>query len=145
MRIASVSRRPPFVPIHPGADEPADSGRAQRSPASLLRSTLRRQIESPRLGTNAAARLAPWKEMAVLSHIWRFIVAGYNETAVKIVLGSSQGTLDWLAELRARGDLHLKGRSFARRRHHPDAAAVHLDDLLGDGEAEARAALGLGK
>src|SRR5262245_41028528 len=90
-------------------------------------------------------RLAPWNETAVLSHIWRFIIAGYNETAVKIVLGSSQGTLDWLAELGARGDLHLKGRSFARCRHHPDAAAVHLHDLLGDGEAEARAALGLGE
>src|SRR5215831_14072655 len=87
---------------------------------------------------------APWNEMAVLSHIWRFIVAGYDETAVKIVLGSSQGTLDWLAELGARGDLHLKRRSFARRRLHPDATAVHLDDLLGDGETKARAALGLG-
>src|SRR5262249_32261372 len=50
-----------------------------------------------------------------------------------------------LAELGARGQLQLKRRSFARRRLHPDAAAVHLDDLLGDGEAEARAALGLGK
>src|SRR5262249_26147061 len=76
--------------------------------------------------------------------IWRVIVAGYNETAVKIVLGSSQGTLDWLAGLGARGDLHLKGRSFARWRNHPDAAAVHLNNLLGNGEAKARAALGLG-
>ena len=50
-----------------------------------------------------------------------------------------------LAKFGARGELHLKCRSFARRRHHPDAAAVHLDDLLGDGEPEARAALGLGK
>ena len=33
MRIASVSPDP-FVPIHPAADEPADSGRAQRWPAS---------------------------------------------------------------------------------------------------------------
>src|SRR5262245_49180504 len=90
-------------------------------------------------------RLAPWNETAVLSQIWRFIVAGYNKTAVKIVLGSSQGTLDGLSEFGARGELHLKRRSFARRRHHPDAAAVHLHDLLGDGEAEARAALGLGK
>src|SRR5262245_5818216 len=90
-------------------------------------------------------RLAPWNETAVLSQIWRFIVAGYNKTAVKIVLGSSQGTLDWLAELGACGQLHLKRRSFAGRGHHPDAATVHLDDLLGDGEAEARAALGLGK
>src|SRR5262245_25550700 len=90
-------------------------------------------------------RLAPWNETAVLRQIWRFIVAGYNKTAVKIALGSSQGTLDLLAELGARGDLHLKRRSFARCRHHPDAAAVHLHDLLGDGEAQPRAALSLGK
>ena len=50
-----------------------------------------------------------------------------------------------LAKFGARGELHLKCRSFARRRHHQHAAAVHLDDLLGDGEPEARAALGLGK
>src|SRR5262249_27312327 len=49
------------------------------------------------------------------------------------------------AELGARGKLHLKRRTFARRRDHPDTAAMHLDDLLGDGEAEPRAALGLGK
>src|SRR5262249_31141967 len=54
-------------------------------------------------------------------------------------------TLDGLSEFGARGELHLKRRSFARRRHHPDPPAVHLDDLLGDGEPEARAALGLGK
>src|SRR5262249_20661576 len=48
-------------------------------------------------------------------------------------------------ELSARGELHLKRRAFARRRHHPDAATVHLDDLFGDGETKARAALGLGK
>src|SRR5262245_20103371 len=41
--------------------------------------------------------------------------------------------------------LHLKRRAFARRRHHPDPASMHLHDLLGDGEPEARAALGLGK
>src|SRR5262245_9384766 len=56
-----------------------------------------------------------------------------------------QAALDGPSEFGARGELHLKRRSFARRRHHPDAPAVHLDDLLGDGEAEARAALGLGK
>src|SRR5262249_43195160 len=50
-----------------------------------------------------------------------------------------------LAELGARGQFHLKRRSFAWRRLHPDAPAVHLHDLLGDGEPEARAALGLGK
>src|SRR5262245_59566926 len=49
-----------------------------------------------------------------------------------------------LAEFSARGKLHLKRRSFAWRRHHPDAAAMHLDNLLGDGEAESRAAFGLG-
>src|SRR5215468_11272535 len=102
-------------------------------------------ISHPYSGRMRPLRLAPWNETAVLSQIWRFIVAGYNKTAVKIVLGSSQGTLDGLSEFSPRGELHLKRRSFARRRHHPDAAAVHLDDLLGDGEAEARAALGLGK
>ena len=40
--------------------------------------------------------------------------------------------------------LHLEGRALARRRLHPDAAAVHLHDLLGDGKPEAGAALGLG-
>src|SRR5262245_50366682 len=56
-----------------------------------------------------------------------------------------QATLDGLVEFGACGELHLKRRSFARRRHHPDAPAMHLDDLLGDGQPEARAALGLGK
>jgi hypothetical protein len=110
MRIASVSRRP--ICAH---SEPADSGRAQLWPTSLLISTLGRQIESPRLGTNAAASWAPWNETSVLSQIWRFIVAGYNKTALKIVLGSSQGTLDWLAELGARREFHLKRGSFAWR------------------------------
>src|SRR5262249_23219173 len=50
-----------------------------------------------------------------------------------------------LPELGTRGEFHLKRRSFARRRHYPDPAAMHLDDLFGDGEAEPRAALGLGK
>src|SRR5262249_19533086 len=50
-----------------------------------------------------------------------------------------------LPEFGARGEFHLKRRSFARCRLHPNAAAVHLDDLLGDGEAQARAALGLGQ
>src|SRR5690242_18374424 len=50
-----------------------------------------------------------------------------------------------LPKFGARGELHLERRSFARRRHHPDAPAVHLDDLFGDGEPEPRAALGLGK
>src|SRR5215471_3209514 len=50
-----------------------------------------------------------------------------------------------LVKLGARGELHLKRRSFAQRRHHPDPAPMHLDDLLSDGEAEACAALGLRK
>src|SRR5262249_53545945 len=50
-----------------------------------------------------------------------------------------------LSELGARGELHLKRRSLTWRRHYPDPAPVHLDDLLGDGEPEARAALGLSK
>src|SRR5215467_2065464 len=50
-----------------------------------------------------------------------------------------------LVRLGARGQLHLKRRSFARRRLHPDAAAMHLHDLLGDGEAKAGTALGFGK
>src|SRR5215510_13072843 len=50
-----------------------------------------------------------------------------------------------LTELSAGRQLHLEGRALAERRLHPNAAAMHLHDLLGDGEAEARAALGLGK
>jgi len=42
--------------------------------------------------------------------------------------------MDRLSELGARGERHVKRRAFARRRHHPDAAAMHLHDLLGDGE-----------
>src|SRR5215470_9356172 len=57
----------------------------------------------------------------------------------------TQAPLDWLSECGAHGELHLKRRAFARRRHHPDPAPVHLHDLLGDGEAETGAALGLGK
>src|SRR5262249_53194494 len=41
--------------------------------------------------------------------------------------------------------LHLEGRALAERRLHPDAAAVHLDNLLGDSKTEARAALRLRK
>jgi hypothetical protein len=35
----------------------------------------------------------------------------------------------------------MKGRPFADRRLDPDPAAVHLDDLFGDGESEAGATL----
>src|SRR5215475_13111399 len=55
----------------------------------------------------------------------------------------TQAPLDGLLEFGAHGELHLKRRSFARRRHHPEPAPVHLHDLLGDGEPEARAAFGL--
>src|SRR5262245_41171118 len=50
-----------------------------------------------------------------------------------------------LSEFGARGNLHLARRALAYRRLHPDPAPVHLHDLLGDGEPQARAALGLGK
>src|SRR5215475_6718263 len=50
-----------------------------------------------------------------------------------------------LPKFGTRWELHLKRRPFARRRLHPDAAPMHLHDLLGDSEAEARAAFGLGK
>src|SRR5262249_29408987 len=49
-----------------------------------------------------------------------------------------------LPEFGTNGELHLKRRAFAQRRLHPDAPTVHLDDLLGDSEAKARATLGLG-
>src|SRR5262249_10063115 len=49
-----------------------------------------------------------------------------------------------LLKLSAGRQLHLEGRALAERRLHPNAAAVHFDDLLGDGEAKAGAALGLG-
>ena len=51
---------------------------------------------------------------------------------------------DALFRCSARGKLHLKSCTFAGGRLDPDAALVHLHDLLGDGEAQARAALGLG-
>src|SRR5262245_56626595 len=47
--------------------------------------------------------------------------------------------------LGARRKLQFKGCIFAERRLNPNAPTVHLDDLLGDGEPEAGAALGLGK
>src|SRR5262245_25480908 len=56
-----------------------------------------------------------------------------------------RAALSGLAELGPRGEFHLKRRAFAWRRHHPDPASMHLHDLLGDGEAEARPDLGLGK
>src|SRR5215831_8232739 len=51
----------------------------------------------------------------------------------------------WPPEFGARGQLHLEGRAPTQGRLHPDAPAVHLDNLLGNGEPEARAAFGLGK
>jgi hypothetical protein len=49
-----------------------------------------------------------------------------------------------LLKLGARGEFHLEGRALANCRLNPDAAAVHLDDLLGNGETKPGAALGLG-
>jgi hypothetical protein len=49
-----------------------------------------------------------------------------------------------LPQFGARGNLHLERRALAQCRLHPDAAAVHLDDLLGDGQPQTCAALGLG-
>jgi hypothetical protein len=44
----------------------------------------------------------------------------------------------------ARGNLHLEGRTLAQGRLDPNATAVHLHNLLGDGEPQTGAALGLG-
>src|SRR6516162_3323759 len=49
-----------------------------------------------------------------------------------------------LPKLGSRGQLHLEGRALAERRLYPDATAVHLNDLLGDGQTKAGTALGLG-
>src|SRR4030095_10492293 len=40
--------------------------------------------------------------------------------------------------------LHLKSCALAQRRFNPDTAAMHLDDLLGDGKTKAGSAFGLG-
>src|SRR5262249_27357562 len=40
---------------------------------------------------------------------------------------------------------HLERRTLPYGRFDPDATTMHLDDLLGDGEAQTGAALGLGK
>ena len=44
----------------------------------------------------------------------------------------------------ARGNLHLERRALAYRGLDPDTTTMHLHDLLGDGEAQTGAALGLG-
>src|SRR5262249_47462766 len=44
----------------------------------------------------------------------------------------------------ARGNLHLEGRTLPQPRLDPNATAVHLHNLLGDGEPETGATLGLG-
>src|SRR5215813_4162705 len=46
--------------------------------------------------------------------------------------------------IRRAWELHLKGRALPKRRFHPNAAAMHFNDLLGNGEAEAGPTLGLG-
>src|SRR5262245_43068714 len=48
-----------------------------------------------------------------------------------------------LLEFGTCGELHLEGRALSERRFDPNTAAVHLDDLLGDGEPKASPALGL--
>src|SRR5215813_6599243 len=42
----------------------------------------------------------------------------------------------------ARGNLHLEGRTLAQRRLDPNATAVHLHNLLGNGKTKTGAALG---
>src|SRR5262249_14718019 len=49
-----------------------------------------------------------------------------------------------LLKLGASGELHLEGRALTQGRFDPDAATVHLNDLLGNCETETSAALGLG-
>src|SRR5262249_60696425 len=49
---------------------------------------------------------------------------------------------DAFAHTMALRQLHLKRRTFAERRLDPNAAAVHLHNLLGNGEPQPRAALG---
>ena len=44
----------------------------------------------------------------------------------------------------ARGNLHLEGRTLPQPRLDPNATAVHLHNLFGDGEPETGATLGLG-
>jgi len=53
--------------------------------------------------------------------------------------------MDGSPEFGASRELHLEDRTLPKRRFDPNAAAVHLDDLLGNRESEAGAALGLGK
>ena len=54
------------------------------------------------------------------------------------------GHVDALLACGADRQLHLERRAFAHRRFHPDATAMHLYDLLGDGKAEPGPAFGLG-
>ena len=50
----------------------------------------------------------------------------------------------WAPELGTRWQLHLKGRALTQERLNPDAATMHIDDLLGNREPMAGVALGLG-
>src|SRR5262249_8996480 len=50
-----------------------------------------------------------------------------------------------LPKFGARGNLHLERRALANRRFDPNAPAVHLDDLLRNGEAKAGTTLGFGE
>ena len=51
--------------------------------------------------------------------------------------------MPWPAVFGEDRQLHLKRRTFAEHRLDPDAAAVHLHNLLGNGEPQPGAALGL--
>ena len=58
---------------------------------------------------------------------------------------SDLGCRAWLRGGGTHGKLHLECGAFAQGRLDPDTPAVHLHDLLGDGEPEASATLCLGK
>src|SRR5262249_27682786 len=53
-------------------------------------------------------------------------------------------SLNWLSGGGSNRQFHMESRALAQHGLHPDAAAVHLDDLLGNGEAKASTALSLG-
>src|SRR5262249_10293392 len=71
-------------------------------------------------------------------------VAGLSEGVCREVVAA--GVVSFvLARFGTRGQLHLESRALTELRLDPDAAAVHLHDLLGDGKSQTGAALGLSK
>jgi CheY-like chemotaxis protein len=60
----------------------------------------------------------------------RQIKADPNLKATPIIQGCAS-SCDAFAKFCANGKLHLKGCPLTQRRFNPDAATVHLDDLLG--------------